>query len=210
MVTFPIITQVNVQRLLVTNKEHGYLCVHYITCHDYIVYTLYPRDLFWVAVYNCVKQEVATVESEHPEESAYTLPITITVKHMFSTYIIVKFWINKMNKFISWLSSSHIPFFSQKIVQWLRPLQHRVAISHFCLLILHDMQLTLSRWFGLDLLSTRCRMQSILWYLCFGSHYLLTSHVLRTVRACIVSVLVLWLSFFFLFRSEVITMNVLC
>ena len=41
-----------------------------------------------------------------------------------------------------------------------------------------------------------------MWYLYFGSHYLLTLHVLRTVRACIVSVLVLWLSFFFLFRSE--------
>ena len=44
MVPFPTITQVNVQQL--TNKEHGYLCVHYITCHDYIVYTLQPRDLF--------------------------------------------------------------------------------------------------------------------------------------------------------------------
>ena len=55
-----------------------------------IVYTLYPRDHFWVVVYNCVKHEVATVESEHPEEGVYTLPITITVKHMFSTYIIVK------------------------------------------------------------------------------------------------------------------------
>ena len=63
---------------------------NYITCHDYIVYTLYPRDLFWVVVYNCVKHEVATVESEHPEEGVYTLPITITVKQMLSTYISVK------------------------------------------------------------------------------------------------------------------------
>ena len=30
------------------------------------------------------------MESEHPEEGVYTLPITITVKHMFSTYIVVK------------------------------------------------------------------------------------------------------------------------
>ena len=41
-------------------------------------------------MYNCLKHEVATVESEHPEEGVYTLPITTTVKHMFSTYIVVK------------------------------------------------------------------------------------------------------------------------
>ena len=46
---------------------------NYITCHDYIVYTLYPRDLFWVVVHNCVKHEVATVESEHPEEGIHYL-----------------------------------------------------------------------------------------------------------------------------------------
>ena len=33
VVPFPIITEVNFQQL--THKEHGYLCVHYISCHNY-------------------------------------------------------------------------------------------------------------------------------------------------------------------------------
>ena len=138
---------------------------NYITCHDYIVYTLYPRDLFWVVVYNCVKHEVATVESEHPEEGVYTLPITITVKYMtvFNLDYHKKVCIIKNE-----LIHLKVSFTSQcccgELCSGLRLLQHRVAISQFCLLMLHEMPLTSvtsSGWCGLALLSSRCRIQLI-------------------------------------------------
>ena len=74
--------------------------------------------------------------------------------------LLKKVWISK-NELVHLIAPLHIPVFLWRIVQWLRPLQHRVAISQFCLLILHETQLTSSSWFGLALLASRCPMQPI-------------------------------------------------